>query len=442
MTSSVEQAGESPYAALRERPFLSFLLGHILSVLGVQMQTVAVGWELYERTNSAWSLGLVGLIMAGPMIGLAPIAGQTADRMDRRRLLIIASWVAVASSLGLALASAAGSGQEGSRGVGWIYFCLLGSGLARAFQGPARSSLMPLLVPRPLFSNAVTWAVSGFEMASMVGPALGGILIAALGGAQWVYVLSAAGSLLYVVMLGSLKGSSYRASRSTPSENRAEEGRSGWRSLMAGFTYVGSNRLLLTIMTLDLLAILLGGAVALLPIYARDILQVGPQGLGWLQAAPPLGAVTMALLTVHLPPIRQAGRALLWAVGGFGVATLVFGLSTHFWLSMGMLFLTGAFDNISVVIRQTMVQLLTPDEMRGRVSAVNGMFINASNEIGRFRAGAMAGLTGPVFSVVGGGIGCLLVVMVIAARSAPLRAYGSLVGEREAVDGEAPQSTA
>jgi MFS family permease len=433
MTSSVEQAGESPYAALRVRPFLSFLLGHILSVLGVQMQTVAVGWELYERTNSAWALGLVGLIMAGPMIGLAPIAGQTADRMDRRRLLMIASWVAVVSSLGLTLVSLAGGG------IGWIYFCLLGSGLARAFQGPARSSLMPLLVPRPLFSNAVTWAVSGFEMASMVGPALGGILIAAFGGAQWVYALSAAGSLLYVVMLGSIKGSSYRASRSSTSENTGEGGRSGWQSLMVGFTYVGSNRLLLTIMTLDLLAILLGGAVALLPIFARDILQVGPRGLGWLQAAPPLGAMTMALLTVHLPPIRRAGRALLWAVGGFGVTTLIFGLSTHFWLSLVMLFLTGAFDNISVVIRQTMVQLLTPDEMRGRVSAVNGMFINASNEIGRFRAGAMAGLTGPIFSVVGGGVACLLVVLVIAARSAPLRAYGSLVGEREEIEEEAPR---
>jgi MFS family permease len=208
---------------------------------------------------------------------------------------------------------------------------------------------------------------------------------------------------------------------------------------MVGFTYVGSNRLLLTIMTLDLLAILLGGAVALLPIFARDILQVGPRGLGWLQAAPPLGAMTMALLTVHLPPIRRAGRALLWAVGGFGVTTLIFGLSTHFWLSLVMLFLTGAFDNISVVIRQTMVQLLTPDEMRGRVSAVNGMFINASNEIGRFRAGAMAGLTGPIFSVVGGGVACLLVVLVIAARSAPLRAYGSLVGEREEIEEEAPR---
>ena len=396
------------------------------------MQTVAVGWELYERTNSAWSLGLVGLIMAGPMIGLAPIAGQTADRMDRRRLLMIASWVAVVSSLGLTVASAGGGG------IGWIYLCLFGSGLARAFQGPARSSLMPLLVPRPLFSNAVTWAVSGFEMASMVGPALGGILIATFGGAQWVYALSAAGSLLYVAMLSSIKGHSYRATPPpTAQSSSGEEVRSGWQSLMAGFIYVGSNRLLLTIMTLDLLAILLGGAIALLPIYARDILGVGPQGLGWLQAAPPLGAVTMAILTVHLPPIRQAGRALLWAVAGFGVVTLVFGLSTHFWLSMAMLFLSGAFDNISVVIRQTMVQLLTPDEMRGRVSAVNGMFINASNEIGRFRAWAMAGLLGPVVSVVGGGLGCLVVVAVIAARSAPLRAYGSLVGETEALTEEA-----
>lgn len=418
-----EQSG--PYAALRERNFTFFLLGHILSVLGVQMQTVAVGWQLYEQTGSAWALGLVGLIMATPMIGLAPIAGQTADHFDRRKVLMAATCLAIISSAGLAVVAERGSD------VWWIYGCLFGSGLARAFQGPARSSLMPLLVPRPLFANAVTWAVSGFELASMIGPALGGLLIAAFGGVAWVYMLSAAGSLCYLGMLGAMRGSYRAAGTASAANNRSFISRANWRTLVAGFEYVWSTRLLLTTMTLDLFAVLLGGAVALLPIYAKDILKVGPSGLGWLQAAPPLGAVTMALIMAHLPPLRRAGRVLLIAVAGFGVATVVFGLSKNFWLSLAMLFLTGAFDNISVVVRQTMLQLLTPDEMRGRVSAVNGMFINASNEIGRFESGAMAGLFGPVFSVVSGGIGCLLVVAAVAYRSPELRRYGSLVAGKQ-----------
>jgi MFS family permease len=421
-----ELAGElvsaGPYAALRERNFLYFLLGHILSVLGVQMQTVAVGWQLYEKTGSAWSLGLVGLVMAVPMIGLAPIAGQTADRFDRRKVLMLATCVAVISSSGLAYVS-------GRSGVGWIYACLLGSGLARAFQGPARSSLMPLLVPRRLFANSVTWAVSGFELASMIGPALGGILIATFGGATLVYLTCALGSLCYLGFLGAMRGRNYSASGASTATT--VKGRGDLRNILAGFEYVWSTRLLLTTMTLDLFAVVLGGAVALLPIYAKDILKVGPTGLGWLQAAPPLGAVTMALIMAHLPPMRRAGRVLLIAVAGFGMATVVFGLSKNFWLSLVMLFLTGVFDNISVVIRQTMLQLLTPDRMRGRVSAVNGMFINASNEIGRFESGAVAGLFGPVFSVVSGGIGCLIVVAAVALRSPELRSYGSLVAGKQ-----------
>lgn len=414
----------TPYAALRERDFLYFLIGHIISVLGVQMQTVAIGWQLYERTGSAWPLGMVGLVMAIPMIGLGPIAGQTADHYDRRRVLMGATWLAVTSSLGLVVVSARGEG------IHWIYLCLLGSGVARAFQGPARSSLMPLLVPRETFVNSVTWAASGFELASMIGPALGGMLIAVFGGATWIYLLCALGSLCYVLMLGTMSKRNYASSGSGRSQ-RGSSGLVDWRRLVAGFEYVWSARLLLTTMSLDLFAVLLGGAVALLPIYAKDILRVGPTGLGWLQAAPSLGAMTMALLMAHLPPLRQVGRILLISVAGFGVATIIFGLSDNFWLSLTMLFLTGVFDNISVVIRHTMVQLLTPDEMRGRVSAVNGMFINASNEIGRFESGTVAGLLGPVFSVVSGGIGCLIVVAVVALRSPELRRYGSLVANDE-----------
>lgn len=401
-----------PYAALRVRDFRLFLGGHVLSVLGVQMQNVAVGWQLYEKTGSAWPLAMVGLIQATPMIGLALPAGQIADRFDRRKILMTATVLAVISAIGLTAVSATGGS------INWMYLCLFGSGLARAFQGPARSSLMPQLVPRPIFSSAVSWAVSGFEMASMAGPALGGTLIGLFGGATKVYLLAALGSLCYFTMLAMITNRSFAVEMHSTTKS--------WRSLVVGFEYVWRTKLLFTVMSLDLFAVLLGGAVALLPVYAKDILHVGPGGLGWMQAAPSLGAVTMALLTAHLPPLKKAGRALLWAVAGFGVATIVFGLSKSFWLSLLMLFLTGAFDNISVVIRHTLVQLLTPDEMRGRVSAVNGMFINASNEIGRFESGSVAALIGPIFSVVSGGIGTLIVVATVALKSPQLRQYGSL----------------
>jgi MFS family permease len=404
-----------PYAALYERDFRLFLGGHVLSVLGVQMQNVAVGWQLYDKTNSAWPLALVGLIQAAPMIGLALPAGQIADRFDRRKILMTATVLAVISALGLAAVSATGGN------VKLMYACLFLSGLARAFQGPARSSLMPQLVPRSMFTNAVSWAVSGFEMASLAGPALGGMLIGIFGGATKVYLLAAVGSVFYFSMLAAITKCPFVAE--SQKDNAATK---DWRSFMVGLSYVWRTKLLFTVMSLDLFAVLLGGAVALLPVYAKDILHVGPAGLGWLQAAPSIGAVTMALLMTHLPPLKKAGSALLWSVAGFGVATIIFGFSTNFWLSVAMLFLTGAFDNISVVIRHILVQTLTPDEMRGRVSAVNGMFISASNEIGRFESGSVAALAGAVFSVVSGGIGTLVVVAVTAFVSPQLRKYGSL----------------
>lgn len=402
------------YAALRVRDFRRFLTGHLLSVLGVQMQTLAVGWQLYEQTGSMWALGNVGLIQVIPMLGLALPAGQTADRFDRRKTLMTATALAIVSALGLAAVS-------WLRGpIPLIYVFLFLSGLARAFQGPARSSLMPQLVPREAFSNSVSWAVSGFELASMIGPALGGALIAWFGGATLVYVVGACGSICYFAMLATLNKRAYVAERATAS------GGVNWRTVVAGFNYVWSNKILLAALSLDLFAVLFGGAVALLPVYAKDILHVSPRELGMMVAAPSLGAVTMAFVTTHLPPFKRAGRTLLLAVIGFGVATIIFGLSRSFLLSLVMLFLTGAFDNISVVVRHTLATLLTPDEMRGRVSAVNGMFISASNELGRFESGATAALFGPVISVVGGGVGTLIVVAAVALLSPQLRGYGRL----------------
>jgi MFS family permease len=404
------------YAALRVQDFRRLLAGHLVSVLGTQMQTVGVGWQLYEKTSSAMALGMVGLVQVIPIIGLALFAGQIADRFDRRKVLMAATSLAAFSSFGLAVISA----QGGS--ILLIYTLLFLNGVARSFQGPARSSLMPQIVPLPIFSNAVRWWVSGFELSAMIGPALGGALIALMKGTTLVYLGAGLSGLFFLTMLARLTKRPYVAESSSTSETK----NTNLRTLVAGVGYVRQTGILLAGMMLDMFAVLFGGAAALLPVYARDILQVGPTGLGWLQAAPSLGAVMTAIITTHLPPLKKAGRSLFLAVAGYGVATIIFGLSRNFWLSLAMLFLTGAFDNISVVVRQTLVTLLTPDEMRGRVSAVNGMFISASNELGRFESGTVAYFFGTVFSVVSGGIGTLIVVALVARLSPQLRRYGAL----------------
>ncbi len=426
-STSLEPAERTdPYAALRVTDFRRFLAGHLLSVFSVTMQTAVVGWQLYELTNSKMALGMVGLVQVLPMFLLTLPAGHAADVYDRRKLLMAATTLGVLTSCGLMYCS-------WQRAPVWlIYAFLFLSGVARAFQGPARSSLMPQLVPPEIFASAVSWLISGFELSAMLGPALGGLVIAFLGGATPAYAFGIFGSAFYFVMLATLTPRAYVAERQTqkPTQNKDDE-LEGWAKVVAGFHYVWNTPLLLAGMTLDLFAVLLGGAVALLPVYARDILHVGPQGLGLLQAAPSLGAVLMAFVSAHLPPFKQAGKVLLWAVAGFGAATIVFGLSRSFGLSLFMLFLTGAFDNISVVIRHTLATILVPDEMRGRVAAVNGMFINASNELGRFESGSVAALTTPVFSVVSGGIGTLVVVVLVAWRSAELRRFGSLHAANE-----------
>ncbi|HEY7182362.1 MAG TPA: MFS transporter [Blastocatellia bacterium] len=411
-TSASEGEKRDAYAALRLGDFRLFLSGHLLSTLCIQMQTTAVGWQLYEKTNSELALGMVGLVQVVPILGLALPAGQTADRFDRRKILMSATTLAVIASLGLAAV-----GMRAGADVTLIYACLFLNGIARAFQGPARASLMPQLVPERIFSNAVSWYVSGFELSSMTGPALAGWLIYLLGVTP-IYAIAGLGNVIYLLMLATLTRRSYAT--------ESKDSQASLRTLVAGFKYVWNTKLLLGAMSLDLFAVLFGGAVALLPVYAKDILGVGPAGFGALQAAPSLGAITMAMLTTHLPPFKKAGRALLWAVAGFGASTIAFGFSRNFWLSLAMLFLTGAFDNISVVVRQTLATLLTPDEMRGRVSAVNGMFISASNELGRFESGGVAALFGPIFSVVGGGVGTLIVVATVALASPQLRRFGRL----------------
>ena len=285
----------------------------------------------------------------------------------------------------------------------------------RTFGWAARSSFLPTLVPRETFANAVTWNSSIFQISCVLGPALGGFLIVRLG-FPFIYALDATCALLFFLLVLPIR---------KIRENRRAVG-NAWRSLADGISFVLSRKVILATITLDLFAVLLGGATALLPIFADQILHCGPIGLGWLRAAPAVGAFLMALTIAYLPPMRQAGRTLLWCVCGFGAATIVFGASHWFWLSLLMLFLTGVFDSVSMVVRQTIVQLLTPDEMRGRVSAVNNIFIGTSNEFGALESGLTAALLGPVVSVVAGGVGTILVVLAVAWKWPETRRIGAL----------------
>jgi MFS family permease len=403
-----------PYAALRLPNFRLYLAGNALAIFGMQMQTVAVGWEIYERTHEPLDLGLVGLAQFLPVAALTLPAGHVADVLNRKYVIMASIFSLACCSLGLAWISS----QQGA--VFWMYVCLLASGVARAFLQPAKSSFLPQIVPREHFTTAVTWNMGAFQLASVLGPAAGGFLIAWLKRAAAVYVIDAAAALSFFVMLALI-----HSPRHTPSREAVR-----WRTFLVGAEFVWNNKVILGAMTLDMFAVLLGGAVALEPAYAKDILLVGPTGLGWMQAAPAIGALIMSFILAHRPPIKRAGPTLMWMVAGFGAATIVFGISRSFPLSLAMLFLTGAFDIVSVVIRHTLVQLLTPDAMRGRVSAVNGMFIGASNELGRFESGLVASWFNPVVSVVSGGIGTLIVVALVASAWPQLARYGPLDGTK------------
>jgi MFS family permease len=392
------QEAHDPYGALRQRDYRRLLSSSVLYTLGIEMQAVAVGWELWLRTGSALALSFVGLAQFLPVLVLALPAGQAADRHDRKKLLMAAQGLAALTSLGLAAIS------FGEGPVEWMYLCLLMVGVARAFNVPARWALLPQVVPPHLLANAVTWNSSGFQIANVAGPALGGLVVATIIPAG-TYFLTALCALCCVGLTSTLRTHKVAPPRETRS----------LQTLLAGIRFVWQTKPVLATITLDLFAVLLGGATALLPIFAKDILHAGAVGLGWLRAAPALGALVMGLVLAHHPPLRYAGKTLLAAVSGFGVATIVFGLSDYFPLSFAMLMVTGALDNISVVVRGTLVQTLTPEAMRGRVGAVNIIFVSSSNELGAFESGVTAHFFGPIASVVMGGYGTILVVFGVMA---------------------------
>ena len=374
------------------------------------MINVSVGWLLYERTADAWALGLVGIAELAPVLFLMVIAGNAADRYPRRNIGIFAHTVLTFAALGLTLVS-------WLNGPTWaIYALLVMIGTARAFASPSVNTILPQLLEPKEFNNANAWLSSTFQLAAISGPAAGGLLIAATGAATTSFALAAVGQFIFILMLRTIP-----ARVPPPSAHQRSA-----RDVFAGFAFVRRNPLFLSAITLDLFGVLFGGAVALLPIFAKDILQVGPSGLGWLRAAPGLGALTMALITTRMPPWKRPGLVLLWVVIGFGLASIGFGVSRSFPLSLACLFLTGVFDNVSVVIRLTLEQTITPDHLRGRVSAINYVFVGFSNEFGAFESGATAALFGPTVSVVGGGIATIVVVVIVRAAWPQLARIGPL----------------
>jgi len=439
-----EPRAHDPYAAFRFADFSLFTAGNLLSIAGRLMLAVAVEWELYARTHSATALGLVGLVIAVPVVTLSLPAGHLADRFSRKRIILVSQIFSALASVALALVSwkhlsippiaplRAGNHALAAiatvferhhpafhfddASIPLIYLLLFIGAAARTFSWAARSSFFPTLVPRDAFANAVTWNNSVFQIGSVVGPALSGLLVAYVG-FPFVYLLDALFASAFFLLVLPIRRSKQRVDQTEAST---------WKSLIAGIRFVFRRKVILATITLDLFAVLLGGATALMPIFADQILHCGPVGLGWLRAMPAIGAFATALAVAHLPPIKRAGKTLLWCVSGFGIATIFFALSKVFWLSLGLLLVVGAFDSVSVIIRGSIVQLVTPDEMRGRVSSVNNIFIVSSNEFGALESGLTAALFGPVISVVAGGIGTILAVLGVAFRWPETRRIGAL----------------
>ncbi len=406
-----------PYAALRDGNYVLFALGFMCSSFGLQMMGMALGWEMYERTHDPLWVGAIGLARALPVVIMALPAGHIIDHFDRKRVLVLTqTGFAVASAL-LAWASFAEARKEIVLGL------IVMAGLVRTFNGPVRSSLLPDLVPTDRFANAVTWNSGVFQLSATLGPLLAGYLIHLWKLAWPVYALTAALCGVFAITTLFMKPVHVR-----PRAARMPGMRRGVRD---GVRHLIREKVILSTIALDLFAVILGGATALMPVFAKDVLMVGPVGLGYLRAMPFVGAFLMALVLAHWPIRRSAGPMLLWSVAVFGLCTIGFGVSLDFWTSLAYLFGLGAVDNISVVIRHVLVQVRTPPELRGRVSAVNSVFIECSNELGGFESGAVASLfgkflglgvvAGATLSVVSGGIGTLLVVAAVATAWPQIR---------------------
>ena len=410
--------------AFASRDFRRFQLARVAAVLGYAAQSVAVAWQVYSITHRAIDLGYTGLVQFVPGLLFLLPAGHAADRFDRRQIILVCYGLQVLCTAALLVLT-----QAGLHGVYPIYLVLFFIGTARTFSGPANAALIPHLVPEAHFVNAVTWGATVFQFATIIGPALGGVLFTLpLVGLMPTAHLQGAG-IVYVFTLGTLVWSLVLVGTMHTRIGRMEHGDLSLKVVMAGFQYMGRSPLLLGAASLDLFAVLLGGAVALTPIFANDILHTGPRGLGMLRAAPAAGAVAMSLLMARFPFRRRAGLRLFVCVAIFGMATIVFGFSRSLALSLSALFVAGAADSISVIIRGSLLQLATPPEMRGRVSAVNSLFIGASNELGEFESGLTAQWWGAVRATVYGGIGALAVAGIWSVIFPSLRRTDELTAE-------------
>jgi MFS family permease len=391
------------------------MTARFLSIVSSEMISVAVGWQIYNLTHRPLDLGLVGLAQFAPGVLLFLLAGHTADRYSRQSILRICyGGFALCSVVLLALTF------RGLASIWPVYAVLIANGAVRAFNAPAGQAFLPQLVKPEHFPNAVTWGSSLFQTATILGPMAGGLIYGLVGSPAPVYACATVAYLAAVFLLSTI--------RVDIAPRKSQEEPVG--VILDGLRYIWRNKLILGCMSLDLFAVLLGGAVALLPVYAREILHAGPYGLGVLRAAPGLGAVTVAILLAHYPLRRRAGLSMLYCICGFGVFTIVFGLSRSITLSLIALMLTGAFDMVSVIVRSTLVQLTTPDEMRGRVSAVNMLFIGASNEVGQFESGITAQWFGAVPAVILGGVGTIAIVVLWNWLFPSLRRVDQLVSDK------------
>lgn len=401
-----------PYAALRIRDFRLFILSRLFITLAVQIQGVVVGWQIYEYTGDPLSLGLIGLAEAIPAITVSLYAGHLADIVDRKKIILACVLTLSFCSLALLYFTTSIGSFLLAAGTLPIYVVIFVSGIARGFLSPANFSFMPQLVDRSLYQNAITWNSTIWEGASVGGPMIGGLIYGFFG-------ITAAYTMDAVLVLAALFCYFSIPARPLPPVT-GEQGIG--EKITAGIKFVFKNQIILSAISLDLFAVLFGGAVALLPIFADEILQVGKIGLGFLRSAPAIGAVLMAVYITHNPIKRNIGKILLWCVGGYGVCMIFFSLSTNFWLSMGILVISGMFDCVSVIVRSTLIHTLTPENMKGRVSAVNSIFVGSSNEIGMLESGVAAKLMGVVQSVIFGGCMTLAVVATTAWKAPKLRA--------------------
>jgi MFS family permease len=399
------------YAALRIKDFKHFVSARFLLTFGTQMQSLIVGWQIYELTHDALSLGLIGLSEAIPFLCTSLFAGHAADVVNRKKIILASNIAYIICSIALFLISTTFSSVLHQHGVFPIYVIIFVTGIARGFMSPSQAAFAAQLVPRELYGNASTWSSLSWQIAEVTGPAAGGL----------IYGFSGVGTAYFIVILTSMAGFIFfTAVKNKPLPERKTK-ESMKLSLTNGLKFVFGNQIILGAISLDMFAVFFGGAVAVLPIFADQVLHIGAKGLGFLRAAPAVGAILMSIIQAYRPVFKHAGRNLLICVFGFGVCIIIFALSKNFYLSLFVLFISGVFDNVSVVIRGTIIQVFTPDEMRGRVSSVNGIFIGSSNELGSFESGVAAKLFGLVPSVIAGGAMTLIVVSVIRSITPKLR---------------------